>query len=74
MRDTSRKITIIGGTHNGDSLQWFGNRVNINGVSHVLHRVWFTDGTPRSEYYVAEGCRLILSPGSRSVRRVEVCK
>lgn len=65
-------VLIVGGKRNGEYIKWFGNRVNIDGVQHVLHRVWFTDGTPRSEYYVAEGCKLALSPSSRSVRRIEV--
>lgn len=67
------KVRVVGGKRSGEYIEWFGNRVAIDGVIHELHRVWFTDGTPRSEYYVAEGCKLALSPTIYPVRRVEVC-
>lgn len=64
-------ILIIGGKRSGEYIKWFGNRVTIDGVCHVLHRVYFTNGTHR-EWYVREGDALIPALHSDTVNRIEV--
>jgi hypothetical protein len=57
---------IVGGNRNGEYIKWFGNRVLIDGVHHVLHRVHLSN-TTMGEYYVKEG----VPPGE--IVRIEVC-
>lgn len=64
-------IQIIGGKRNGECIKWFGNRVYIDGAPHMLHHVYFTNGTHR-RYYVREGESLLAHLHGDTVDRVEV--
>lgn len=66
-------ILIVGGKRSGEYIKWFGNRVAIDGVPHVLHRAYFTNGTHR-RYYVLEGMDLQTYLHCDTVERIEVCK
>lgn len=68
---SSSNVLIIGGKRNGEHIEWFGNRVAIDGVLHVLHPVWFTNGTHRL-YYVLEGMVLMPALYGETVDRIEV--
>jgi len=67
----SNNVLIIGGKRSGEYIKWFGNRVAIDGVFHVLHRAYFTNGTHR-RYYVHEGDALMPALHSDTVERIEV--
>lgn len=64
-------VLIVGGKRSGEHIKWFGNRVAIDGVQHVLHRVYFTDGTHR-RYYALDGLDLRASMHHDTVERIEV--
>lgn len=64
-------VQIVGGKRSGEHIEWFGNRVAIDGVYHALHRVYFTDGT-HHRYYVREGDALMPALHSETVERIEV--
>lgn len=64
-------ILIVGGKRSGEYIKWFGNRVTIDGVCHVLHRVYFTNGTHR-RYYALEGIDLRAYLHIPTIDRVEV--
>lgn len=66
-------VLIVGGKRSGEYIKWFGNRVAIDGVYHLMYRVYFTDGTHR-RYYVREGDALMPALHCDTVDRVEVCK
>lgn len=67
----SSNVLIIGGKRSGEHIKWFGNRVAIDGVFHVLHRAYFTNGTHR-RYYVREGESLLAHLHGETVERIEV--
>ena len=67
----SNSVLIVSGKRSGEYIKWFGNRVAIDGVFHVQHRAYFTDGTNR-EYYVREGDALMPALHTDTVERIEV--
>ncbi len=69
----SNNVLVIGGKRSGEYIKWFGNRVAIDGVQHVLHRAYFTNGTHR-RYYVREGEDLQACLHCDTVERIEVCE
>lgn len=69
----SNNVLIVGGKRSGEYIKWFGNRVAIDGVYHVLHRVYFTNDS-RRRYYVREGDALMPALHSNTVARIEVCE
>lgn len=68
---SSSNVLIVGGKRSGEYIKWFGNRVAIDGVFHVLHRAYFTNGTHR-RYYVLEGMDLGAHLHVTTFERIEV--
>ena len=67
----NNNVLIVGGKRSGEYIKWSGNRVAVDGVPHVLHCVYFTNGTHR-RYYVREGDALMPALHSDTVERIEV--